>query len=191
VKDVLAEMRLVMSYVAIVFRPGHKPAAHPAHIPAQLELPQGWGQADYERFIDEVRRAIDTQQNDKRDVRSRAQVTLTTALLLGGAVAAGGATHRNSLWQLAAFVLAFILVGVGALASAGVMTARSDIGAVNLRNLAAANSGELDKEAAAGYAAVAFIGSETVAVMVTVLRTSVLFLLLSFLVFALLYVVPS
>lgn len=116
---------------------------------------------------------------------------MTTALVLGGAVAAGGAAHRQNLWQLIAFTLALVLVGIAALGSAGVMTARSDIGAVNLHNLAAAKPGELAKDAADEYAATAFIGSETVAVMVTVLRTCVLFLLLGFLVFAVLFVAAT
>lgn len=159
--------------------------------PERLVLPDAWEEKDYERFVDEVRRLVDTQQADKRDVRSRAQVTLSTALVLSGAVVAGGSTHKDSPGLLIAHIVAFILVGIAGLASAGVMTARSDVGAANLHNLAASQSSDLAKDNATEYAAIAYVGSATVAVLVTVLRSCVLFLLLGFLIFAGLYVLAA
>jgi len=139
-KDVWEQLRLTLTYVWIVFTPGKKPPALPGAPPAALKVPADWRDDDYDRFIDEVRRWVDAQQADKRDVRARAQVTLTTTLVLGGAIAAGGVAHRSSPGVLIVFILDFILVGVAALASAGVVTARSDVGAVNLHNLAASDS---------------------------------------------------
>jgi hypothetical protein len=104
---------------------------------------------------------------------------LTSAIVLGGALAAsiGSKTELCGKAKLVYALSALCTVAAG-LAAGGIISARSDIGGVNVQALTEFKAGELEKAVADGYALSRAVGSETVAVLVTVLRDCVLALVL-------------
>jgi hypothetical protein len=140
-------------------------------------------------FITEARRSIDGQQADKREIRSRAQVVLSTALLLGGAIIAsyGSVNHPGWLTTLT-YAVALALGASAVLAAAGILTGRSDIGAAYLPDVLTAAPGQALTVLAREYAEAEHTGHDTVAIMVTGLRTTVLVMVVSFLLLAITHV---
>lgn len=175
-----SEIRLFLGYVLVPFSPGGKVPSHPQQ-PWQMGAMIGWEEVDHRVLIDEARREIDRQQTEKRDARARAQIVLTTALVLGAAIAASWQDRARVGWlPLMLSVMAIGLDALAGLAAAGLITGRSDIGGPDLVSLTNCDRGDVVADAAGMYAGRLFIGAATVAVMVTVLRVSVLVLLLSF-----------
>ena len=129
--------------------------------------------------MDEARIDMARQQEDKRDIRSRAQIILTTALLLGGAAAAsfGGRPHICLSGKLL-YAASAVAILLAALSSGGIISAQSPVGAPNVRALPYQETGTLFRRAADEYAHSRTAGAETVAVMVTVLRDCVLAIIL-------------
>ena len=122
---------------------------------------------------------MDTQQADKRDVRARAQVVLTTSLVVAAAIVTSynGKTDVGAAGKLL-YVVAALLTGLTALAAGGIITAQSPVGAPNLQTLLLMRTGDLHKRLADEYAATRHQGAATVAMLVTVLRDCVLAMLL-------------
>lgn len=171
-----AELRMFLGYALIVFRPGATPPQHPdVESHGSQRAPGDWDVSAYQAYIDEARRNMDSQQADKRDIRARAQVVLTTALVLGAAIAASyaGKPDLCTAWKLVYLVTA-VCTALTALASGGIITAQSPIGAPNLGALLDADNESVHRRLADEYAASRQVGAATVAVLVTVLRDCVL-----------------
>jgi hypothetical protein len=157
---------------------------HPQGPPPVSDIPADWDGPNCGVYVAEARRDMDQQIAEKRDVRARAQSVFTTALVLGAAIAASYRGH-DPIWQWTlVYVLAAGLNILAGLAAAGVITAKSVVGAPNLDNLLATSGPALDHALVREYAATRFAGAATVAVLVTVLRGAVLVLVLAFLAFA-------
>jgi hypothetical protein len=175
----LAELRMFLGYALIVFLPGATPPQHPQPAPEPKPVPANWQREEYQAYIDEARLDMERQQTDKRDIRARAQVVLTTALVVGGAIAASYADKTDlgtcGKW---AYLLSAIFTTLAALAAGGIVTAKSAIGGPNLRALLYTETGGVHRRIADEYAATRHDGAATVAVLVTVLRDCVLALLL-------------
>ncbi len=180
----VTEARLFLGYAAVVFRPGTLPPQHPQSAAALPVLPDSWDSGAFQLYIGEARRDMDQQQADKRDVRSRAQQVFTTTLVLGAAIGASYTSRHPHGGALVAYILAGIMTAMAGLASAGIITAKSLIGAPNLDNLARMPSDQVEHRLAMEYAATRRIGAATVAALVTVLRDAVLALVVAFLLFA-------
>jgi hypothetical protein len=175
------EPRLFLGYALTVFRPGSMPPQHPQKPPTIPDVPQ-WSDEECSLYIAEARRDMDSQQADKRDVRSRAQIILTTSFVLGAATTADATGQASTQWWVSPlYVLAFVLNATAGLAAAGIITAKSEVGAPSLQHMISTPAGELLREVVRGYAASRHRGSATVAALVTVLRDSVLILILAFL----------
>lgn len=175
------EPRLFLGYALTVFRPGSMPPQHPQKPPIIPNVPQ-WSDEELSLYIVEARRDMDSQQADKRDVRSRAQIILTTSFVLGAAITADAAGHAGTQWWVSLlYALAFVLNAAAGLAAAGIITAKSAVGAPSLQHMIETPPGDLLREVARGYASSRHRGSATVAALVTVLRDSVLILILAFL----------
>jgi hypothetical protein len=180
-----AEPRLFLGYAAVVFRPGASPPGHPQPPPLEVTPPPSWTDDDYRVYIDEARRSLDDQQRAKEDIRARAQHVFTTALVLGGAMAAAYSHHEHHpVGTRIAYLVAAALTLLTGLAAAGVITAKSVVGGPNIHTLPNTPSGDVARKLAAGYATSRYAGAATVAVLVTVLRDCVLVLVLAFLAFA-------
>lgn len=170
------EVHLFLAYATIIFRPGATPprlqqpaSAGPGPVPSE------WTPDEYKLFIEEARIDFANQQADKRDIRARAQIALTTALLVSGLLVSSYGSKGDLcasgdlLYGCAGFAIVLAVLGSG-----GIITARSDIGTVSVTSLTHYNTGELQHTVAEGYASTRLVGAETVAVMVTVLRDCVL-----------------
>lgn len=183
-RDLLAEEKLFLGYAMVVFRPGSLPPQHPQAAPATVELPDDWDSAACQLYIAEARRDLDQQQADKRDVRSRAQQVFTTTLVLGAAIGASYTSRHPHSGALVAYIVAAILTALAGLAAAGIITAKSPIGAPNLTNLTLMSKDAIERRLTVEYASTRHVGAATIAVLVTVLRDSVLALVVAFAVFA-------
>jgi hypothetical protein len=146
-----------------------------------------WSPEERQLYIAEARRDMDQQQADKRDVRVRAQQVFTTTLVLGAAIGASYSRTRHGSAGTAVYLLAGGLTALAGFAAAGVITAKSLIGAPSLVNLINAPAGEFEERLVNEYAATRYVGAATVAVLVTVMRDSVLVLILAFITFACAY----
>lgn len=191
----LQEARLFFWYMFAVFRPGAQPPAHP-HKPDRNSLVSEatlgtWSSNDLDVFLVESRRLVDQQQADKRDIRSRAQILLTTALVLGGATVADLASNGTTLWSTTAiYATALACVLAGILVAAGLLTAQSPIGVPNMDYLESREPEGLTRGAALGYSQTRGVGAETVAVMVTALRDATLALVVGFVLAAVAHFLP-
>jgi len=179
-----SEIRLLLGYILVTFSPGAKVPSHPQE-PWEMGAMVGWSEAEHRFLIDEARREIDRQQTEKRDARARAQIVLTTTLVLGAAISATWHDRAQAGWlPLTLSVLAIVLDALAGLAAAGLITGRSPIGGPDLAALTKCDSSDVVADASGMYADSLFIGAAMVAAMVTVLRDSVLVLLLAFAAFA-------
>ncbi|WP_418057445.1 hypothetical protein [Pimelobacter simplex] len=169
------EAYLFLAYAFITFRPGASPPPLMAQATtASKPVPGDWTPDEYKLFIEEARLDVAQQQADKRDIRARAQVILTTAILLGGIlVASAGARSPLCVGGVVLYGIAALAIGLAALAAGGIISARSDIGTVNVAALTYYGTGELQRTLAEGYASTRITGAETIAVLVTVLRDCV------------------
>lgn len=174
------EFAMFLGYALIVFRPGARPPQHPGAKPLGPQTaPADWEPEEYQAYIDEARRDMDNQQADKRDIRARAQIVLTTALVLGGTLVASYTDKSQlCLGQTLAYLPAAVIIALTALGAGGIITAQSPIGAPNLAALLSTSTGGVQRRLADGYAATRHHGAATVAVLVTVLRDCVLALIL-------------
>lgn len=175
------EAHLFLAYAFLTFRPGASPPAHPDRSAQVLKpVPEHWSMEAYTLFIEEARLDAANQQAEKRDIRARAQVMLTTSIVLGGATAASY-TSKSDLCLCGAIVygLSALATTLAALAAGGIISARSDVGAVSVVALPHYSSRKLHRTVAQGYNSTRLIGHETLAVLVTVLRDCVLALVLA------------
>ena len=174
------ELHLFLAYALIIFRPGATPPVVPlAGAPLAKPVPEDWSAQELTAFIEEARLDVAAQQADKRDIRARAQVTLTTAIVIGGA----GVTSMSGKSELCAcglllYLLAALAVVAALLASGGIISAKSEIGTVSVSALTHYAADELHRTIADGYASTRLVGAQTIASLVTVLRDSVLALVL-------------
>lgn len=180
------ELYLFLAYVFIVFRPGAEPPSHPhASTAPPTPVPARWRPEEYQLYIDEARLDMQGQQADKRDIRARAQILLTTAIIVGGAIAASFSDKRHvCLCGALLYGAAALSTTVAGLAAGGIISAKSQIGAPNLLALPLIGSGDLFRRVANEYAYTRTVGQETVAVLVTVLRDCVLALIIGALLLA-------
>jgi hypothetical protein len=186
-RDARGELRLLVGYALVVFRPGALPPQHPELPPPATAPPDDWRPEERQLYIAEARRDMDQQQADKRDVRARAQQVFTTTLVLGAAIGASYSRTRHGSAGTAVYLLAGGLTALAGFAAAGVITAKSLIGAPSLDNLIRTPASELEERLVNEYAATRYVGAATVAVLVTVMRDSVLVLILAFITFACAY----
>lgn len=174
------EWHMFLAYVFIVFRPGANPPKHPqADDIAPALPPKSWTHAEFDLYIAEARLDVANQQAEKRDIRARAQIILTTAIVLGGTTAASyGKHHDLCVRQTLLYVASAVFTTLAGLGAAGIISGKSFIGTVSVPVLPQFPTGELHHAVATGYATQRKTGAETVATLVTVLRICVLTLVL-------------
>lgn len=179
-KVVGAEAHMFLAYAFITLKPGAEPPRLPAQATTQPNpVPTDWRADEYKLFIEEARIDVAAQQADKRDIRARAQIILTTAIVLGGTLVTSYSS-KNDLCAGGKILFGFagMAISLAVLAAGGIISAKSDIGTVSVTALTHYNTGELQHTVAKGYASTRLTGAETIAVLVTVLRDCVLALIL-------------
>ncbi|MBM0125379.1 hypothetical protein [Pimelobacter simplex] len=174
------EWHMFFAYVFIVFRPGANPPTHPqADDSPPALVPKSWTHAEFDLYIAEARLDVANQQAEKRDIRARAQIILTTAIILGGTIAASyGNNHDLCLRHTLLYIASAAFTTLAGLGAAGIISGKSFIGTVSVPVLPQFPTGELHHAVATGYATHRKTGAETVATLVTVLRICVLTLVL-------------
>lgn len=169
------EAHIFLAYASITFRPGASPPRLHAETTPFKSVPTDWAPNEYKLFIEECRLDVTHQQADKRDIRARAQIILTTAILLGGLLVASYTGKASvSLTSLIVYWFAGVAIVLAGLAAGGIISAKSEIGTVSVSALTHYDTGELQATVAEGYASTRHLGAETVSVLVTALRDCVL-----------------
>jgi hypothetical protein len=181
-----SETVIYLNYVWALFRPGHPVRVFCAHNiePGPLEA---WDVDDKKLLIEEGRRQLDRQLVDLHQIQARAQIVLTAGLLLTGGLSAtlpaitsaptGRGVGAFLLWVGATIALLFAILG-----SAAVIVVRVDFRAIDATLLSRVQPPVLDSLAAA-YARSVRTGGNTIATRLSVLRTSVVVLLVGTAVF--------
>lgn len=172
------ELYLFLNYALIPFKPGAAAPTVPRTALTAKPVPPDWSSDDLKLFIEEARIDVAGQQADKRDIRARAQIVLTTAIfVVGVCISAYSDVAHPSIYLTLSYALAALLTSLAGLASGGIISARSDIGTVNVSALTHYPASEFQRAAAEGYASTRDVGARTVADLVTVLRDCVLALI--------------
>lgn len=174
------ECSVYLDHVVALIWPGKTVRAHPtgsspASVVGDLD---GWQDADLDLLIEEGRRTFESQAKRFDRVRSTAQVILPTAtallVILGSELNA--VTAESTDWvrylEYGAWVIGTVLVLLGVLGSASVLTVRSPFGML-LPTLISQQDPPIKKELARGYARQTMVGEETVATRLTVTRDAV------------------
>ena len=180
VRAAFEEAKLFFGYAFIVFVPGSNPPRHPHASPDAPKLPPAnWTDEECQLYIDEARLDVQHQQTEKRDIRARAQVMLTTAIVVAGAIVASYVGKAGlCVVESLLYIAAGLFTTMAGLAAGGIISAKSTVGTVSLTALPHYESGELRRTVANGYASTRNDGAETVATLVTVLRVCVLAIVL-------------
>jgi hypothetical protein len=172
-----AEQALYARHVWALFRAGSGAPAHQADPNDAGDIAE-WSDDQVKTLIDEGRRQLDRQNEDLERVRGRAQVALAIAIALGGAAGALRATvssaDRLLLWVL--WIAGLLLVGWAILGAAATAVVRADMQIIHASVLSR-YTGDIDRQLAEDYAAIAMDGENQVATRLTNLRIAVAFLL--------------
>jgi len=183
VKGHCAEARVYLWHCLAVLRPGVEVPvfSEPAKFDGDLA---GLTDDDLCLVVDEARRQLDRQLGDLERMRSRASALVTVGLA-EIALLSGGARDmfHHGCGSAAAWALSTLLVVLGLAGAAAVLTVQAVFGRTDTA-LIADQSPPLLKPTAVAYAGLTGVGEETVRTRLTVLRDSVLLLVLGALVYA-------
>jgi hypothetical protein len=164
------EARIYLRHVLALFLPGiYVPVFEAYRIePSPLD---GWQDQDFNLLIDEGRRQLDVQREELERVRARGQFLFTTAgALLAVMLGFGRRVVRHEsitlflLWSFGA-----LLVTLGLLGAASLMTARGEFGAIDTRLLSATRPPVLE-DLARAYPEQVGPGENTLATRIAVFR---------------------
>lgn len=175
-----AEARVYMNHVLALFWPGrtvqtHEVASNDATTIGDLNE---WKTEDLDLLIAEGRRTFDGQAARFDRIRATAQVLLPTAtallVVLGSEL--GTISTEPTTWvrwaEYSVWILGTLLVLLGLLGSAAVLTVKSEFGAL-LPTLISQQTPPIRKDLALAYARQAMRGEVTVATRLTVVRDAV------------------
>lgn len=171
------QLRIYAHHVWALFRAGSGAPVHDADRNKPGEV-SDWSDAHIKTLIDEGRRQLDRQNEDLERVRTRAQVTLVIGLALEGTTGSLRATVSSAdnlllsiLWIVGLALIAWAILGAAATA-----VVRADMQMIHAAALSR-YTGDIDRQLAADYAAIAADGEKQVAGRLTNLRLAVAFLL--------------
>lgn len=167
------EIKVYLAHCAAVFRPGHTPPlfGQPQAFDARLS---SWSEVDLTLVIEEGRRQLDRQLSDLERIRTRSAVLVTVGIAEIGLLTTGmkqifeACSYAFALWVISA-----LLIVLGLLGAAGVLTATANFGRIDTR-LVALLPPPVRPMLAEGYADTTGIGEHTVATRLTVFRTAVM-----------------
>lgn len=166
-----------IGHVLALLASGRRPptfVAHPRHQPLFTE----WSVEDYGLLIEEGRRQIDRQEHYLDRLQSRGQFLFTATLgVLAVAASALPRIEAGGGWQLITWWSGMVIAACGLLGTAAVMLTRADLGGIDTTKLSRMES-PVGERLAKGYVRVVGIGEDTVATRLTVLRDSLLLLVL-------------
>lgn len=130
--------------------------------------------------IDEGRRRADELLGSLRDVRNRAQVTFSTALLVLAALAgrAGPLDWRPPSLEDVFLTIGFVTTAYAALGSAALFAVKAQVGSIDLERLTSKPQEEVSRSLAIEYVATNVHTSTTVRTRLTLFFEAVVWLLI-------------
>lgn len=169
-----------MDHVLALFVPGRSVAVHAIATDevAKVGDLEGWTDAELDVLIEEGRRTFAGQASRFDRIRSTAQILLPTATALLVVLGSELRTVRkvSTEWlrftEYGVWALGTVLVLLGLLGAASVLTARATFGAM-LPTLLSQKSPPIKRVTAREYAGLVVVGEETVATRLTVIRDAV------------------
>lgn len=177
-----SEILTYLQYIYALLRPGHPVPVFNAH-PLEPRAIDSWSIDEKKIIVDEGRRQLDRQAADLDQIRSRAQVIITTGIALGAATVAllgkvaGAPIDRGLLsfvlWSISLLVVLFSILGATA-----IVTVRADMGTINTTRLTFCDPPVLD-ELAMAYARTVRAGGNVISTRLALLRLSILLLLVA------------
>jgi hypothetical protein len=172
-----SEHRIYAQHVRALFRAGSAAPVHAADTNVEGDV-SSWSDDEIKTLIDEGRRQLDHQSEDLERVRLRAQVTLAIGLVLEGTagslrvtVSSANELPASILWIVGLVLVAWAVLGVAATA-----VVRADMQAIHASVLSHYR-GDINRQLAADYAAIAPDGEKQVATRLTNLRLAVAIML--------------
>jgi hypothetical protein len=162
-------------HVLGLLAPGQEIPVYAAHQIKPTPI-DSWEDDDLEKMVEEGRRQLDRQLGDLERIRGRAQWLFTVSA--GITAALGGALTSAQLGGalLAVWVLALVVLLLGAGAAAGIMTVRADFATIDTAKLSQAER-PLLKSLATNYSRMLGRGENTVATRLTVFRQAVVYVI--------------
>jgi hypothetical protein len=168
-----AETAVYLAHVAALARPGARVRGFAVH-PFQAGALQGWQASDLCLLVEEGRRQVDRQRADLDRVQARSQLLFTVAgVLLGLLVSESDTTARHGTAVATIWYVGLVLVTLGLLGAAALMSVRSTFGGVDAALLSRQPAPVL-RSMARAYAQAVAEGENTVATRLTVFRDAVL-----------------
>ena len=175
--SVRVEAQNYLRHLAGMLLPGVKVTVPIVHTTKPLTL-EKWEDAGLQSVIDEGRRQLDRQSARFDRVRTSAQLLFTTAL--GLLVVMAASAHRVLMRDYAlviAWVFGLVVVAIGVLGAAALLTVQSEFGAIDTALLTYSGPNPL-RPLAEAYSQQVRTGEDTVAARVTVYRDAVWLVLL-------------
>ena len=169
----LQEVAVYLAHVGALFRPGVRVRPFRVH-PGAVGSLEGWSDDDFQLLVEEGRRQLDRQRTDLDRLQSRSQLLFTTAVaLLALLVSESGVVHRHGIGVVVLWYLGLVLIVVGLLGSAALMSVRSTFGMIDAALLSQQTPPVLRSVARAHAEGVAE-GENTVGTRLTVFRDEVM-----------------
>jgi hypothetical protein len=176
------EIPAYLRHILALVSPGRAAPQFDAHnvSPAPID---SWSDEEKKLLIEEGRRQLDRQVTDFNQVQTRAQIVLTTGIALAAAWTAtlsgllgGSAREPGAGWLF--LTVSGPMIALTILGAASIIVVRAEFGTIHTTLLTRSQPPVLDSLAAA-YARTVRVGGNTIATRLSVLRFSVLFLLVA------------
>ncbi|GLL05099.1 hypothetical protein [Dactylosporangium matsuzakiense] len=176
------EIPAYLRFVLAVVSPGRPVPQFDAHTmpPAPIDA---WSDDEKKLLIEEGRRQLDRQATDFGQLQTRAQILLTTGIAIAVGWLATLSTVLNGTVRAAAvawlfLILSALMILLSTLGATSIIIVRAEFGIVHATLLSQSQPPILDHLAAA-YARTVRVGGNTIATRLSVLRYSVLCLLIA------------
>jgi hypothetical protein len=176
------EIPAYLHHILALLTPGRKAPQFDAHNVAPGPI-AAWSDEEKKLLIEEGRRQLDRQATDFNQVQSRAQIVLTTGIALAAGWTAtfsallGGAV-RAPLTGWLFLALSAPLILLTTLGAASIIVVRAEFGTIHTTLLSQGQPPVVDSLADA-YSRTVRVGGNTIATRLSILRYSVLFLLVA------------
>lgn len=176
------EIPAYLRHVLALVSPGRPAPQFNAHNVSPTPI-DSWSDEEKKLLVEEGRRQLDRQATDFSQVQTRAQIVLTTGLVLAAGWTATlsallGGTARAPVTGWLFLILSAILILLATLGATSIIVVRAEFGTIHTTLLTHCQPPVLDSLAAA-YARTVRVGGNTLATRLSVLRYSVLCLLVA------------
>lgn len=169
----MREVVVYLAHVAALFLPGVRVRQFQVH-PGGVGSLEGWGDDDFRLLVEEGRRQLDRQRTDLDRIQTRSQLLFTTAgVLLALLVSESGVVQHHGFAVFIFWYMGLVLIVLGLLGAAALMTARGTFGMVDAA-LLSREAPPVLRSVARAHAEQVAAGENTVGTRLTVFRDAVM-----------------